>query len=63
LVLVVHHVGDMPDPFLVILGFIAILAIVLYPIRIWRQRHHRYGSGDDGGEDVPLAPPKRRNDG
>lgn len=53
----------MPDPFFLILGFIAIAAIALYPIRIWRQKHHRYGDDRDGGGDVPLAPPKRRNDG
>ena len=49
----------MPDPFLLILAVIAIACVVLFPIRMWRQRHHRYGD-DEGGEDVPLAPPKRR---
>jgi len=50
----------MPDPFLFIVGFIAIAAIVLFPIRQWRKRRHRYGNeGEDGGE-VPLAPPERR---
>jgi hypothetical protein len=53
----------MPDPFLVILGFIAIACLVLYPIRIWRQKHHRYGPPEDGGDDVPLAPPERRDQG
>jgi hypothetical protein len=53
----------MPDPFLVILGFIALACLVLYPIRLWRQKHHRYGSSEEGGDDVPLAPPERRNQG
>lgn len=53
----------MPDP-LLILGVIAIACLVLYPVRIWRQKHHRYGAGDEDGDgDVPLAPPERRNRG
>lgn len=58
-----HHWGVMPDPFLVILGFIALLCIVLFPVRLWRQKHRRYGNEGDGGEEVPLAPPERRNQG
>jgi hypothetical protein len=53
----------MPDPFLLILGFIAILCIVLFPVRLWRRRRKRYGNEDDGGGEVPLAPPERRNQG
>jgi len=53
----------MPDPFLVILGFIAILCIVLFPVRLWRRRQKRYGNEDDGGAEVPLAPPERHNQG
>ncbi len=33
---------DLPDPFWLIVGLIALATIVLYPIRRWRQRHHRY---------------------
>ncbi len=39
----------MPDPFLLILGVIAIACVALYPIRRWRQRHHRYGPEDEPG--------------
>lgn len=56
-----HHDAGMPDPFWLILGFIAIACLALYPIRVWRQRHHDYGD-EPGGDPVPLAPPKRRND-
>lgn len=52
----------MPDPFLLILGFIALLCIVLFPVRLWRQKRRRYGNEDEG-EEVPLAPPERRNRG
>lgn len=52
----------MPDPFLLIVGVIAILTIALFPIRMWRRRRHGYGQ-DDGGDEVPLAPPERRNRG
>ena len=57
----------MTDPFLLILGAIAVACLVLYPIRRWQQTHHRYGdeqdpSADEQG-DVPLAPPERRNRG
>jgi hypothetical protein len=48
----------MPDPFLVIVGVIAIACLALYPIRVWRQRSHRYDD-EPGGDPVPLAPPKR----
>jgi hypothetical protein len=52
----------MPDPFLFIVGVIAIACVVLFPLRIWRQKTRRYGTDDDpGSDDVPLAPPKRRD--
>ena len=51
---------SMPDPFLLIVGLIAIAAVILYPIRIWRRNRHRYGTDEDGDGDVPLAPPRRR---
>jgi hypothetical protein len=34
----------MPDPFLLIVGFIALLCVVLYPIRIWHRNRRRYGN-------------------
>ncbi len=37
----------MPDPFLFIVGIIAIACVVLFPIRLWRRRRHRYGTEDD----------------
>ena len=52
----------MPDPML-ILGLIAVACLLLYPIRIWRKRHRRYGNEEAAGDPVPLAPPERRNDG
>ncbi len=53
----------MPDPFLVILGFIAIACVILYPLRLWRQKHRRYGNESEGGDEVPLAPPERHHRG
>jgi len=50
----------MPDPFLLILGVIAILCVVLYPLRLWRLRNHRYGNEADTDEEVPPPPPERR---
>lgn len=41
-----HHDG-VPDPFLFIVGGIAIACIVLFPIRLWRRRRHRYGNEND----------------
>jgi hypothetical protein len=38
----------MPDPFLLILGFIALLCVVLFPVRMWQRRHRRYGDDDPG---------------
>ncbi len=64
MVRLVHDAQVMPDPFLLILGFIAIACVILYPLRLWRQKHRRYGNeADDGGDEVPLAPPERRNRG
>jgi hypothetical protein len=37
---------DTPDPFWLILGIIAIACVVLFPVRAWRRRHHRYGPDD-----------------
>jgi len=57
-----HDGAIMPDH-LFILGLIAVACLVLYPIRIWRKRHRRYGNEESGGDPVPQAPPERRNDG
>ncbi|MGI8658045.1 MAG: hypothetical protein ACR2K4_04650 [Candidatus Limnocylindria bacterium] len=46
----------MPDPFLFIVAIIAIVTIVLFPIRLWQRRRRRYGTDESGGGDVPLAP-------
>jgi hypothetical protein len=51
----------MPDPFLFIVGVIAIASIVLFPIRMWRKSRRRYGNESEG--EVPLAPPDRRDGG
>jgi hypothetical protein len=40
----------MPDPFLLILGVIAVVCVVLYPLRIWRKNHHRYGNDPDSDD-------------
>lgn len=42
--------GDMPnppDPFWLIVAVIAVACVVLFPIRLWRRRHHRYDETDD----------------
>jgi hypothetical protein len=36
-----------PDPFLFIVAIIAIVCVVLFPVRLWRRRHHRYGINDE----------------
>lgn len=41
----------MPDPFLIIVGIIAIATVVLFPIRLWQRRRKRYGSDESGGEE------------
>lgn len=40
----------MPDPFLFIVGIIAIACVILFPIRLWHQRRHRYGNEDPDEE-------------
>jgi FtsZ-interacting cell division protein ZipA len=37
----------MPDPFLFIVGIIAIACVVLFPVHMWRRRRHRYGDDDE----------------
>ncbi len=37
----------MPDPFLFIVGVIAIACVILFPIRLWRRRQRRYGNQDE----------------
>jgi hypothetical protein len=37
----------MPDPFLVIVGAIAVVCVALYPLRIWQKRRRRYGNEGD----------------
>ena len=56
-----HDAVDMPDPFLAIVGVIALACVILFPIRMWRQKTRRYGNENDGEGDVPLAPPPRRD--
>jgi membrane protein YdbS with pleckstrin-like domain len=38
-----------PDPFLFIVAIIAIVCVVLFPVRLWRRRRHRYESDDEAG--------------
>jgi len=45
----------MPDPFLFIVGIIAIACVILFPIRLWRRRQHHYGDDDD---DPPTFTPR-----
>ena len=40
----------MPDPFLFIVGIIAIACVILFPVVIWRRRRHRYGNEDDAAD-------------
>ena len=37
----------MPDPFLIIVGVIAIACLILYPLRIWQKHRRRYRSEAD----------------
>ena len=37
----------MPDPFLFIVGLIAIACVILFPIRLWRRHRHRYGDEEN----------------
>lgn len=53
----------MPDPFWLIVGFIAIACVLLFPLRLWMRSRHRRDEDEAGGDPVPLAPPERRNRG
>ena len=53
----------MPDPFWLIVAFLAIACVLLFPVRLWMRSRHRYEEDEPGGEPVPLAPPERRNRG
>ncbi len=41
-----HH-SRMPDPFLFIVAIIALACVLLFPIRLWRRRRHRYDIDDE----------------
>lgn len=57
-------IGDaMPDPFWLIVGFIAIACVLLFPLRMWMLSRRRATDDEAGGDPVPLAPPERRNRG
>ena len=54
----------MPDPFWLIVGFIAIACVLLFPLRMWIVARRRHDADDEpGGDPVPLAPPERKNRG
>ena len=53
----------MPDPFWLIVGFIAIACVLLFPLRLWMRSRRRHAEDEAGGDPVPLAPPERRNRG
>lgn len=53
----------MPDPFWLIVGFIAIACVLLFPVRLWMGSGNRPEDDEPGGDLVPLAPPDRRNRG
>jgi hypothetical protein len=55
--------ASMPDPFWLIVGFIAIACVLLFPVRLWMLSRHRHETDEPGGDQVPLAPPERRNRG
>jgi hypothetical protein len=59
----VHGDRAMPDPFWLIVGFIAIACVLLFPVRLWMRARHRYEEDEPGGDAVPLAPPERRKGG
>jgi len=59
----VHRVRHMPDPFLLIVGCIAIACVLLFPVRLWMRSRYRREEDEPGGDPVPLAPPERRNRG
>jgi hypothetical protein len=37
----------MPDPFLFIVGIIAITCVILFPVLMWRRHRHGYGDEDE----------------
>jgi hypothetical protein len=45
-----HPLCAMPDPFLLILGFIALLCVVLFPVRMWQRRRRRYDDDPPTGD-------------
>ena len=51
----------MPDPFLLIVAAIAILTVLLWPIRAWMASRRNRDEADTG--ETPLAPPERRHRG
>ncbi len=54
-------VADPPDPFWLIVAFLAIATVLLRPIRAWiASRRNR--DGEEQGE-APLAPRERRRRG
>ena len=53
----------MPDPFLLIVGVIAIACVLLFPVGLWMRSRYRPEDDEPGGDPVPLAPPERRNRG
>ena len=59
----VHRLTGMPDPFWLIVGFIAIACVLLFPLRLWVLSRRRGRDEEPGGDPVPLAPPERRNRG
>ena len=59
----VHRTPDVSDPFWLILGVIAIACVVLFPLRLWMVARRRRSDDEDGGDAVPLAPPKREHRG
>ena len=40
-----------PDPFLLIVGLIAIACVILFPVRLWRRRRHRYGDDEENADE------------
>lgn len=55
--------GVVLEPFWLILGVIAIACVLLWPIRAWQQSRYGRDEEEPGGDEAPLAPPKRRDRG
>ena len=55
--------GVVLEPFWLILGVIAIACVLLWPLRAWQQSRYGRDEEEPGGDEAPLAPPKRRNRG